>query len=71
MSDISIPIPDMEASLSEQAAPIVQAVEMSANEMYGYGTCMSKEDAIQKRLFPIDGNVRNRIPDFPRTKYLF
>ena len=71
MSDISIPIPDMEASLSEQAAPIVQAVEMSANEMYGYGTCMSKEDAIQKLPSPISENVRNRISYVAGTRYLF
>ena len=52
MSVISIPIPDMEVSVSEQAAPIVHVPVLTANEVSGYRTCMSEEDAIRKRLPP-------------------
>ena len=71
MSFISIPIPDMEASVSEQAAPIVPAPVLTANEVSGYRTCMSKEDAIQKLPSPISENVRNRISYVAGTRYLF
>ena len=46
--------------MSEQASPIVQETEKSANEMYGYRTCMSIEGAIRKCLSPISENARNR-----------
>ena len=59
MSVLSVQIPDMEVSVSEQAAPIIPA-ENSANEMYGYRTRMPQVGAIQKRLVQISGNVRNR-----------
>ena len=61
MSIISIPIPDMEASVFEQAAPIVTVPVLTANEVSGYRTCTSKEDAIRKRIAAISENAQNRI----------
>ena len=56
MSVVSAPIPDAEASVSEQAAAIVP-VEKSANEMSGFRTCAPQVDAIQKCISPISENV--------------
>ena len=61
MSVLSAPILHMEGPVSAQASPIVQEKETSANEMSGYRTCMSIEDAIQKCIPPISVNARNRI----------
>ena len=61
MSVISARIPDMEVSMSEQSATIAPVPGLTPNEVSRWRTCMSKEDAIQKRLAPISENVRNRI----------
>ena len=71
MSVISAQITDMEVSVSEQAAPIAQVPVLTANEVSGYRTCMSQEDAIQQCLVTISENGRNRILGVSRTQYLF
>ena len=54
-------MPNMEGSVSEQAAPIAQEEKvLTANELFGYKSDISKEDAIRKRPVPIYENVRNR-----------
>ena len=47
--------------MSEQPSPLAPEIVLTANEVSGYRTCMSKEDSIQKGLAPISENVRNRI----------
>ena len=61
MSIVSVPIPHMEGSVSEQASPIAQEKGKSANEMSGYRTCISIEGAMRKFLAPTSENARCRI----------
>ena len=61
MPALSIPIPHVEGSASEQAAPTAPEKVLTANKFPGYRLYIPKVDAIRKCLAPIPDNARARI----------
>ena len=71
MSVISIPIPRVEGSVSEQASPAAPGNVLTANEMSGYMPSAPREDDVQKCLAPISDNARARAnSDVARSKFI-